>query len=237
MNFWTFIKNLFYVPGAKDPTASVPPTVPELPPAVASSPTITGHFQSTDFTVLAPEYDALFKTLVIGSRWASTLKGALEAILANRPRYGMVQGLTGVPWYVIACIHYRESGLDFTTCLHNGDPLPGPTTDVPAGRGPFESWEAAAVDALQFDGLDKVTDWSLASCLYQCELYNGFGYRTRHFADTIPSGASPYIWNGSQWYQSGCYVSDHNFSSTKVDDNLGVAVLLKALVQLGIKQN
>ena len=40
----------------------------------------------------------------------------------------------GIPWYVIAVIHYLESGLRFDGHLHNGDPLAGRTVHKPKGH-------------------------------------------------------------------------------------------------------
>lgn len=72
-------------------------------------------------------------------------------IEANRSRYEVVSKATGVPWDVIGVIHYRESSGSFAGVLHNGQKIIGTgkkTTLVPKGRGPFSTWEDAAVDAL-----------------------------------------------------------------------------------------
>ena len=74
--------------------------------------------------------------------------------------------------------------------MHNGDPLPGPTTHVPKGRGPFISWEAAAIDALKYDGLDKIKLDSIEACLIMAEKFNGLGYRNK-------GEYSPYVWAGT----------------------------------------
>jgi lysozyme family protein len=78
------------------------------------------------------------------------------------------------------------------------------STHVPAGRGPFTSWEDAAFDALAmcppFASRNK--DWSPGGALTMLERYNGLGYA----AKGVPS---PYIWSGTDQYVSGKYVADH----------------------------
>ena len=76
-----------------------------------------------------------------------------------KPRYDQVANATGVPWYVIGIIHEMEGGLNFTTHLHNGDPLTRRTVQVPAGRPPTGmppfQWEESAIDALDAGGLRR----------------------------------------------------------------------------------
>src|SRR4051812_28350724 len=82
-------------------------------------------------------------------------------LVANKTRYQEVEKWTGVPWYMVAVLHMRESDADFNTYLGNGDPLHHVTTHVPRGRGPFKTFVAGAIDALKFDGLTTVHDWRL----------------------------------------------------------------------------
>src|ERR1700744_4310971 len=65
-----------------------------------------------------------------------------------KARYQAVSIKTGVPWAVIAVIHERECSQDWAGSLAQGDPWNRISVHVPAGRGPFASWEDAAVDAL-----------------------------------------------------------------------------------------
>ena len=69
-------------------------------------------------------------------------------LVAARSRYQIVAARTGVPWFVIAVIHQRESSQNWSASLAQGDPWNRISTHVPKGRGPFKSWEDAAVDAL-----------------------------------------------------------------------------------------
>jgi hypothetical protein len=98
---------------------------------------------------------------------------------------------------------------------------------VPSGRGPFASWEDAAVDALvdcaPYAARNK--DWSVGSTLTKLEEYNGLGYAARG----LPS---PYIWSGTDQYKSGKYVRDGVYDPDAVDSQPGCAGLLKAMAGL-----
>ena len=144
-----------------------------------------------------------------------------------KARYESVSGRTGVPWAVIAVIHERECSQDWTRSLAQGDPWNRTSVHVPAGRGPFISWEAAAVDALvncpPYAARNK--DWSIGEALTKLEEYNGLGYAARG----LPS---PYLWSGTDRYTSGKYVRDGVYDPDAVDQQLGCAGLLKAMVAL-----
>jgi lysozyme family protein len=58
-----------------------------------------------------------------------------RAIISNRAAYEAVEHATGVPWFMIGALHCRESDMNFSTHLHNGDSLKRRTYHVPpAGR-------------------------------------------------------------------------------------------------------
>jgi lysozyme family protein len=168
------------------------------------------------------------------ARWAKALftrstkiNAAAAKIAANRSRFELVSKLTGVPWDVIGVIHYRESSNDFRGVLHNGQKIIGTgkkTTLVPAGRGPFATWEEAAIDALAncHPHLAKNKDWSIGTTLDKLEAYNGLGYRNKG----LPS---PFLWAGTDQYVKGKYVADGKFDPNHVDQQLGVAALLMKL--------
>jgi lysozyme family protein len=133
---------------------------------------------------------------------------------------------------VIALIHSLEASLNFTTHLHNGDPLTARTIHVPKGHPktgtpPFK-WEDSALDALSLAGFDEHTDWSLPGILFAFEAYNGWGYRQYH-----PSVLSPYLWSYSNHYTKGKYVADGHFDPDVKSDQCGAAVLLKYLTSVG----
>ena len=150
-----------------------------------------------------------------------------DKIAANRDRYEAVSKATGVPWDVIGVIHYRESSGDFAGVLHNGQKIIGTgkkTTLVPKGRGPFATWEGAAIDALVVCPPHAANnkDWSIAGTLDILERYNGLGYRNKG----LPS---PYLWAGTDQYEKGKYVADGKYDPNHVDKQLGVAPILMKL--------
>ena len=150
-----------------------------------------------------------------------------KSLFAAKSRYLAVAEKTGVPWPFIAVVHEREASQNFASSLAQGDPWNQVSTHVPKGRGPFRSWEEAAVDALlncpPFAG--RNTDWSIGGLLTETEKYNGLGYATRG----LPS---PYVWAGTDQYKAGKFTSDGHFDPTKIDQQLGCAGLLVGLMAL-----
>ena len=138
-----------------------------------------------------------------------------------KARYLAVSARTGVPWFVIALIHERECSQSWAGSLAQGDPWARKSVHVPAGRGPFNSWEDCAVDALvncaPYAARNK--DWSVGGTLTKLEEYNGLGYAAR-------GRPSPYIWSGTDQYVSGKYVRDGVYDANAVDTQLGCAGLL-----------
>lgn len=144
-----------------------------------------------------------------------------------KARYQAVSARTGVPWFVIAVIHERESSQDWTASLAQGDPWNRVSVHVPAGRGPFTSWEEAAVDALvncpPYAARNR--DWTAGGALTALEQYNGLGYASRGVA-------SPYLWSGTDQYRSGKYIRDGVYDPDVVDSQLGCAGLLRGMMAL-----
>jgi lysozyme family protein len=167
-----------------------------------------------------------------GARWSRakptrSFTPTAKSLVTAKSRYQSVEGRTGVPWFVIAVIHERESSQNWLANLAQGDPWNRVSVHVPAGRGPFQSWEDAAVDALD-DGapyLARNKDWSIGETLTRLEEYNGLGYAARG----VPS---PYVWSGTDQYKSGKYIRDGVYDSTAVDSQPGCAGLLLAMMAL-----
>ncbi|WP_375764242.1 hypothetical protein ACE10X_13245 [Bradyrhizobium sp. Pha-3] len=168
------------------------------------------------------------------ARWAKAkltrnFTGVAKRLVAPeaKARYQIVSVKTGVPWPFIAVAHERESSQDWAGSLAQGDPWNKISTHVPAGRGPFKSWEDAAVDALvncaPRAALNK--DWSTGGTLTMLEQYNGLGYANK-------GRPSPYIWSGTNQYVSGKYVRDGVYDPNVVDQQLGCAGLLLAMMSL-----
>lgn len=166
----------------------------------------------------------------------ATLKGGADAsqaerfankIIAAEAQYRTVQNATGVPWYFIGALHMRESSCNFAGVLHNGERIIGTgrvTSLEPPNRGPFATWEEAAVDALKLKNMHRVQAWSVARMLYQAEVFNGLGY--------VGKGVnSSYVWAGTNHEQLGKYVADHVWDASHDDTQPGVAAVLIRLAE------
>lgn len=156
------------------------------------------------------------------------LKFICKVSMTNQLLYWQVENATGIPWPVIAAIHYRECDQSFKYHLHNGDPLTARTTHVPAnrptkGEPPF-TWQDSAIDALT--GFWHPFKWDVAGMLEFCERYNGLGYQ-KHGLN------SPYVWSCTDKYTSGLFVADGQLDMTRKDARPGVASLLKTFSDWG----
>jgi lysozyme family protein/peptidoglycan hydrolase-like protein with peptidoglycan-binding domain len=185
------------------------------------------------FASLKDGYEHNWENLKIRPEAEAKARHAAERILQNKSIYQQVEDATGVPWYFIGLCHYRESNLRLDTYLGNGQPLSQRTTIVPKGRGPFlgpKAFVDGAVDALKLEHFAGATDWGPARTLYRLEGFNGYGYH--RFGVN-----SPYLYSGSTVYgpteaKAGKFVRDGVFDPNTVDPQLGVAVILKALIEL-----
>ena len=163
---------------------------------------------------------------------------AVVQIIRNKTRYLVVEDKTRVPWYIVGLIHYMECDLSFAKHLHNGDSLNARTQRAPKGRpltgsAPFP-WETSAADALCYDGLNKITDWSVPRIAYMLEKYNGWGYYL-HRKD-VPT---PYLWSMSNHYSRGKYIEvkrdgvwKSQWEPTLVSAQVGAMAILRKLIDL-----
>lgn len=204
----------------------LPPTARSLSPSARPS-----------ASSLKAEYEQLFRTCEIRKEQASTV-GWYIAKLTDpeaRSRYEAVAQAVCAPWFFIGIIHGMEASFNFRGHLHNGDSLTKRTVNVPANRpkvwNPPTSWEASAVDAIEYDHFNDIEDWSLASMLYRWEAYNGFRSRLEHNIHT------PYLWSFSNHYTKGKFIRDNVWSGSAVSRQCGAAVMLKALVEKGLVTN
>jgi lysozyme family protein len=179
------------------------------------------------YASLKDEYEADLARMVVTrpddiDRTAKRLLGKYR-----NARYGAVPAKTGIPASWIAASFEREASSDFRCSPAQGDRWDRKSIHVPANRGPFDSWEAAALDAYHLDGLDKIgaEHWSWALCCYYGELFNGFGYRGKG----IPS---PYLWGGTNIQKRGKYVRDGVYDDTVMDTQLGIIPIMKRMVEL-----
>lgn len=178
-------------------------------------------------------YEKLLNTLVVKQQWKPIVDSSAKKIAANKSRYKEIENATGVPWRVVGVIHWLECGGSFNGHLHNGDSLKKKTWQEPAKRPPFKgsnpdgsyTWEESAIDAIKYDGLDKVKDWSDPSVAFHLEKYNGWGYRKLRVN-------SPYLWSGSNHYTRGKYVADGKYDGGAVSQQTGAVLLYKRLGDL-----
>ena len=181
---------------------------------------------------LRAEYGRLFSACDIRAERSAEADELADALLADWGRYHAVSARLKIPWFVVAALHYADTGRDFTVHPHNGDPLTDRTRHVPDGRPldgepPF-AWEDSAADALRLWHFDQWEDWSIAGTLFALEGRGGWGYRLNH-----PEVPSPYLWNYSTHYSQGKYVTDDTWSETAVAPRCGIAVLLRRLAERG----
>ncbi|MBW4677759.1 MAG: peptidoglycan DD-metalloendopeptidase family protein [Desmonostoc geniculatum HA4340-LM1] len=186
--------------------------------AILTRPTGRTKAAQTDY------YNRIWSTMSIRPDRLGLVKEAAQTAIANQSRYQTVSAKTGVPWYVIAAIHYRECSYNFNQNIANGDSLQRKTVRVPAGRipgvAPPYTFEQAAIDALTSDNRFKGVNWgSIPDLCWFLEQYNGLGY-------LFKGRPSPYLLAGSQHYDSGMYVADGKYSSGTTDRRTGTLPII-----------
>ncbi len=184
----------------------------------------------TDIPALKAKYQELWATTEIIPSKIHEVHVVCNRLLDPKAvvSYLAIESATKVPWWVIAVIHEREGSGEWWRNIAQGDPWNRISTHIPRGRGPFKSFQDAAVDALTkcppFAG--KWGDWSAGGTLVLLEMYNGFGYENIHHE------ASPYIWAATNHEEWGKYVSDGHYDPRVWDQQLGCAAMLKHMKQL-----
>ena len=124
-------------------------------------------------------------------------------------KYQELAQQTSYPAELIAAIHWRESSGDFNRNLQEGGSL-----------DKYGSFENSAKQALS-SSYGEIDPDDVQTWLDYAEHYNGMGYTNNGY------GPSPYVWAGTSKYTSGKYVRDHVYSADAVDDQIGVAMMLK----------
>lgn len=178
------------------------------------------------FAETKAEFTARWNAMVVNSNRLDDFSEAASRLYRNVSTYRQVEKLTGVPAAMVMVIHERECSGAMWGYLGNGERWDRVTTLVPAGRGPFHGFVDGAVDALTYEGLVHITDWSIERALFSEEWLNGEGYREYH------NEASPYIWGGTNQQTIGKYTSDGHFDPTAMDTQPGCAPLMAALFAL-----
>lgn len=152
----------------------------------------------------------------------------VDKIVANKATYEAAAKECNMPWFVIACIHELEAGLNFHTILANGDPLGEPTRHVPAGliANTWADGVKISIDYERRQG-NSLVGRTINAILYYLERYNGLGYR-RYGVPT------PYLWSFTNNYIRGKFTADREYSSSAISQQCGCVPILLTLIQRGI---
>lgn len=177
------------------------------------------------YEALKNDYAARWAAMEIRSERKGDVFAVAQRVFAGKERYLTVSGATGVPWFVIGVIHMMECGGNWRGALCNGDPYNRVTRNVPRGKGPWKSWEDAAVWALRYDDLDKIDHWSPEHLAYALEKFNGMGSRMRG----VPSA---YLWSFTNQHERGKFVSDGVWNAMAVSEQPGGMAILKAMMEI-----
>ena len=173
-------------------------------------------------------YEAMFASATLLPSRRSEAHRAAQKIISLRPHYEAVEKATDAWWLAVGAMHYRECSNNMRGCLANGELIVGTgrrTRLVPAGRGPYKTFEESGIDAIKYEGLSGKGKWSVPYALWASEKLNGGGYQARGVN-------SPYDWAGTSKQQPGKYIADGVWSSTAMDSQLGVAAIYKAAFEI-----
>lgn len=179
---------------------------------------------------LTPDYAATLAAMRVLPARTRDLDAIAGRLLRFQQQgcYAQVSRITGVPESWMAASFEREASSDFLLSPAQGDPWHARSRHVPKNRGPFDSWQAAAVDAYRLNGLDRIgaPNWSWAMACFEGELFNGFGYRDWHHVRT------PYLWGWTTAQQPGKYEADGVFNASKTDAQPGIIPIMMRMAEL-----
>lgn len=176
---------------------------------------------------LRAEYLSLWSTMKVRPEKIPALRATATRLLRGYDRYKALEKRLNIPAAFLMVVHDRESSGRWGTYLGNGQSLNQVTTIVPKGRGPFETFEDGAYDALiQVQGMGGVPldQWDEAGLAWYTEKMNGPGYRMKGLR-------SPYLWGGTNHQEPGKYVRDGVFDPTVMDPQLGTMAIYSALLE------
>ena len=218
---------------------------PVSPPDVTIDPSKLTTGQDPDEGT-GPWYRRMWDACRIDAGKENQVKSTMRLIESGMARYMAVARKLGAVdiqnfAYILGVIHYKEASCNFAGVLHNGERIIGTgkkTSIVPKGRGPFATWEDAAVDAIGIESdrwkkLIKGGD-NIEDILWALERYNGTGYIT----GAGKAETSPYLWACSNINDDkGKYVSDGKFDPNAwTNETEGAALLLKQFAMSGAFQ-
>lgn len=193
-----------------------------------------GRFKFQEGT---PEwYRAAYKEMEFDKGYENAIHGDTQTVLRGKARYLKIQDATKIPWWIIGGIHFKEASCDFKAVLHNGERIIGTkrkTTLVPAGRGPFDTWEEAAIDAVIGKRWEKIRAGAsdVGEILYAVERFNGTGY----ISGAGKAETSPYLWARTSINDDfGKYVRDGVYDPmATTQKTTGFAAIMKELERFG----
>lgn len=199
-------------------------SVEELPPLPVKDPKIVRYPRCN--REMAQRFERLWDTVQIRPQYTAQVQAAYHLCWKGSSRYIEVSNAVNIPWEVIAVIDKMEGNCDPLAVLHNGERIVGTnkkTTLVPAGRGPFKTWVAAAIDAIGVEGKRPTGfRFDVANTLYYLTSYNGWGYENKGIN-------TPYLWSYTNHYTKGKYVRDGVYDPNAVSKQIGAVPVLKAL--------
>lgn len=184
-----------------------------------------------------PWYRVAYRIMTFDPGFDGQISYAAKLVLKGKARYEAVAKMIGwspAYWWVIGIVHYKEASCSFAGILHNGEKIIGTgkkTTLVPKGRGPFSTWEEAAVDALKIEALGKLTNFEVGALLYAVERYNGTGY----ISGAGKADTSPYLWGMTSINDgTGLYVRDGKYDPNYTSNgSAGFCAIMKWLELAG----
>lgn len=192
-----------------------------------------------------PWYRRMFAGCAADPGLERQVAAAVATVEKGYPRYlpvakalGFSPDYVDIFAYVLGTLHFKEASGSFAGVLHNGEKIIGTgkkTTLVPAGRGPFSSWEEAAIDAINLNGKRwaklRAGSTDIGEILYAMERFNGTGY----ISGAGKNETTPYLWACSNVNDdAGKYVRDGVFDpSATTQKAVGAALILKELWKAG----
>lgn len=181
-----------------------------------------------------PWYANAWSEVALLQEYLVQINEATDRVIQGKPRYMRVaKALENAPWQLIGAIHHLEGNCDFKRTPHNGEKIIGTgkqTVLVPKGRGPFTTWEDAAIDAYKMSGFHWIKSWTVARCLSVAERHNGLGYLNYHRKEN-----TPYLWAQTSMSDGyGKYVADGKYDEmAPTHGQTGVVAILKMLNNRG----
>ncbi len=177
-------------------------------------------------TIKAPATSDGSSDDIVIVRYRPQIDLAIKKILANRANFEKAVEGTFIPWWWVACVMYRENGVDMSRQLLNGQRWDRITTLVPKGLGPWGSWIDSAKFALAKYRGEGMHHWDIATAIVEWEKWNGLGYKRRGLN-------SPYVYSGTSRQNPGLYVADGKFDPRKMDPRPGCLAIYIGLKELG----